>query len=295
MTRTRLTIITQAAAVSLVMVMSNMTFAQGQASDWLGRVTFLASFDNGLEADVSSSDRRVHTAEDLDRKQSVPGNQIESVSIAKDQGRFGHAIRFADKTQQSLFYSGQTVGYRKENWSGTVSVWMKLDPNIDLEPGYCDPIVLTDQQWDRAALFVDFDKDLPRDFRLGVFPDFDVWNPDATPWDKIAIADRPMIVVKEPPFATDQWTHVCFTWEDANLPNNQPGRATLYLNGQNRGSHSQVMRYTWQPERVAIAIGIYYIGLMDELAVFDAALSAEQIKELYQLPGGLAEKLTKNR
>jgi hypothetical protein len=280
----------QAESEKLVKTALNHNSLSGSESI-LGQLTFLATFDHGLDADFSDGDRRIHTSVDLDRTKSDPGNAIDSVSIAEGEGRFGNAIRFAKKTRQALFYSAEKIGYRAEKWSGTLSVWMKLDPDKDLKPGYCDPILLSDKQWDQSALFVDFDKDLPRDFRLGVFPDYKVWNPAATPWDDIPIQQRPMVVAKQPPFGSDQWTHVCFTWEDANLPDDRPGKATLYLNGKSQGSHSQVMRYTWDNQRAALMLGIYYIGLMDELAVFSVALSQDQVLNLYESSQGLAKSL----
>lgn len=254
---------------------------------WQGHLTFLASFDNGWQADVGGRDKRIHTAKDLNRKQHAAKNQISHVTIAENAGRYGHALSFQKKTSQTLFYWGDSVGYRTENWSGTLSVWMKLDPNKDLRPGYCDPVLLTDKQWDQSALFIDFDKDLPRDFRLGVFPDYETWNPKRNQWDDIAVDQRPMVVVKSPPFATDQWTHVCFTWQEANHPDNAPGQASLYINGQAMGTHHQVLRYTWELDKVAIQLGIHYIGLMDELTTFDVALTPKQVKQLYGLPDGL--------
>ncbi|HAC91684.1 MAG TPA: hypothetical protein DCF63_13810 [Planctomycetaceae bacterium] len=258
------------------------------ANQWQAHLTFLASFDKGWQADIGGRDKRVQTAKDLNRKQYVPENQIKHVQIVEKAGRYGHAVSFTKKTSQTLFYWGDSVGYRPENWSGTLSVWMKLDPNTDLRPGYCDPVLLTDKQWDQSAMFIDFDKDLPRDFRLGVFPDYDTWNPKRTPWDAIAVDQRPMVVVKSPPFSASQWTHVCFTWQDANRPDNALGQANLYVNGQAMGIHRQVLRYTWDLDKVVIQLGIHYIGLMDELATFDVALTPQQIKKLYELPEGLA-------
>jgi hypothetical protein len=267
------------------------TASNSNAPDWLKNMKFLASFDHGLDADFSQGDKRIHTAKDLERTETSPGNLIDSVTVAEGEGKYGHALRFSKKTKPSLFYSGQFVGYRPQHWSGTLSLWMKLDPDNDLRPGYCDPILLTDKQWDRSCLFIDFDKELPRDFRLGVFPDYEVWNPEALSWDDISVSKRPMIVVPNPPFSSDSWTHVCFTWENANVPGDPPGKASLYLNGQHQGSFEQVMRFTWQPEKVAITLGVYYIGLMDEVAVFDTALSESQVNELTALPQGLIEFL----
>ncbi|MBX3423717.1 MAG: hypothetical protein KF752_19340 [Pirellulaceae bacterium] len=258
---------------------------------WLKHLTFCASFDHGIDADYSLGDKRIHTAEDLNRKRSTPGNLIAEVNVIPNSGRHGGALSFTKKTRQSLFYWATAIGYRSQDWSGSLSVWMKLDPNKDLRPGYCDPVLLTDKQWDQSALFVDFDKDLPRDFRLGVFPDYQVWNPSAMPWEKIPVAERPMVVVKQPPFSAEQWTHVCFTWQNANLADDGPGVAKLYLNGQLHGSHQRVLRYTWQPDQAAIMLGIHYIGLMDELATFDQALTDGQVAALYNLPSGLTAHL----
>jgi Domain of Unknown Function (DUF1080)/Concanavalin A-like lectin/glucanases superfamily len=250
-------------------------------------LTFLVSFDQGFEADFASGDNQPFTALDLNRTKTAAGTNVPGLTLARGLGRFGNAVQFAEKSDISLCYPAAKIGYQTENWSGTASFWMKLNPDKDLQPGYCDPLLISDKQWDNAAFFVDFDKDLPRDFRLGVFPDFEVWNSQKTPWEKIAVADRPMIVVKQPPFAADQWTHVCFTWHNANHPNNLPGTARLYLNGKWQGSRDQNLRYTWNPEKAAIMLGIYYIGLMDEVALFNRALTDDEIKYLYQLPTGL--------
>ena len=39
-------------------------------------------------------------------------------------------------------------------------------------------------------------------------------------------------------------------------------------------------------ERVVV-IGLGYVGLFDELAIFNRALSADEVRELYELPAGL--------
>jgi hypothetical protein len=89
-------------------------------------------------------------------------------------------------------------------------MWLRLSPDEDLKPGYCDPLQITDKEWNNSAFFIDFDKDLPRVFRLGVFPDFKTWNPQNTPWEQIAAGDRPMVPVARPPFQRTAWTHVAW-------------------------------------------------------------------------------------
>lgn len=243
-----------------------------------------ASFDGSTELDVFAKDRQIYTAASLKRNAVQPGNHIDSVAIARGQGRYGDCLQFTAKSGPVLFYQGTEAGYQAQNWSGSFSVWLKLDPNKDLEPGFCDPIQITQRGWNDAALFVDFDKELPRDFRLGVFGDYKSWNPDDTKWDDVPVAARPMITVKHPPFDSAEWTHVCFTWDNINAADNAAATTALYLNGQPHGKLVQPMQFTWEPEKAAIMLGINYIGLMDELMLFNRALSAEQVAVLFSTP-----------
>jgi hypothetical protein len=52
-----------------------------------------------------------------------------------------------------------------------------------------------------------------------------------------------------------------------------------------------VQSFTWDPEQTAIALGLSYIGALDELSVFDRALSAEEIAMLHDLPKGVTSLL----
>ncbi len=246
---------------------------------------FEASFDLGVDADVADGDGKLYTAESTNRSQPKAGLQTDAVEHITAGGLRGGALKFKKKVSEVLFYSGDHLGYRKQNWQGTLSVWLKLDPDQDLEPGFCDPIQVTERAWNDASFFVDFDKELPRDFRLGVFPDYQSWNPDDIAWDNIPAAERPMVTVKSPPFTSDRWTHVCFTWEEVNSDDNGDAEAALYLNGQLQGTRQAPVRMTWDPQQVALMIGVNYVGLLDELKVFDQALSAEQVRKLYASAG----------
>lgn len=241
--------------------------------------TFVAEFDDSLDANVSASDPSIYTAESTQRKNPVAGNQISEVAL-DNKGKFGKALKFSAKTKDVLFYSGREIGYRKKDWQGTVSFWMKLDPNKDLEPGYCDPIQITQRAWNDAAFFVDFDKELPRSFRLGVFPDLATWNPHGTDLEQIPPAQLPLVTVENPPFGSNRWTHVCFTWKNINASADQPSVATLYLDGKIQGTIERPLRFTWNPDQAAIMLGLNYIGLIDRLTIFESALGAEQIRAL---------------
>jgi len=256
------------------------TLAQG--------LTFHASFDGQVDADYAQGDSKFYTAESYKMAdQATPGLNHPDVKLSSGKGRYGDALEFQKKNSKALFFKGPgNVEYSDTNWSGTVSFWLSLDPAKDLEPGYCDPIQVTDSDWNDAALWVDFNKE-PRDFRLGVLGDLSVWNPndeDATQFD--GFLNR-VVTVKQPPFASGKWTHVVFTFSGLNQ---EGARAKLYLDGKHQGT-SEVIKepFTWDPSKSAVRLGISYVGLFDDLAVFNRVLTDEQVSELYNLPGGVAE------
>jgi hypothetical protein len=249
---------------------------------------FHAPFDGGLDA-AKAVDKAIYTAESPERQSVQPGNHRPDVSIVKGAGRYGDALRFSENQPKVLLYQGVNAGYQKSNWSGTVSVWLKLNPDEDLKPGYCDPLQITDKAWNNAAFFVDFDKDLPRAFRLGVFPDYASWNPKDTPWEQIAVGDRPMVPVAKPPFESSEWTHVAYTFENINAADGSDATAILYLNGKSQGALKGPMMFSWDPSKAAIMIGIYYIGDFDDLAIFNRALTADEVAQLHGLPEGVGK------
>ncbi len=275
------------AAVFVVCVLTVSVHAQSERKALLESLHFHASFDGGADAKVASGDGRVFTAESLERKQMEPGIKRADVTIAKGVGKYGDCLRFADKAKPVICYAGEAMHYEAKDWSGTVSMWMRLNPDADLKPGYCDPLQITQFAWNNGAFFVDFDKDLPRDFRLGVFSDLKFWNPQNITWEAWPVDKRPMVTVKKPPFSRDAWTHVLFTFSGVNDSNKRPGKAVLYINGQSQGTLEQPLQFTWDAKKAAIMLGIEYIGDIDELMIFRRELSAAEVKYLYTLPESL--------
>ncbi len=244
---------------------------------------FYASFDKSADADVARGDRRIYTASDLKRTQVEAGLQTGEVRLV-EQGKWGGCLQFGRKTEQVVFYRGQdNLPYQADSFSGTVSLWMSLAPDQDLEPGYVDPLQITDKAWNNAAFFIDFSKDeKPRHFRLGVFSDYAFWNPTNRDWNAIPVAERPMVTVEQPPFRRETWTHVAFTYHNFNT--DQPAEAVLYLDGKSQGQLTSKQHFTWDPAQVAMFLGIYYTGRMDDLAVFDRALTPDEIQQLRSAP-----------
>jgi len=264
------------------------------ATDSLARaLTFHASFDRRPDADFGQGDRRIFSAPSLKLPHvgtpGLPTNGV--VSIVKGEGRFGDALRFHRKAPEVVFFQVEkNLAYAKSNWNGTVSFWLRLDPDNDLEPGYCDPLQITPREWNDGAFWVDFSKDeRPRHFRLGAFPDRAVWDPNRRDYDKVPEAERPMVTVPRPPFTRQRWTHVVFTFSNFNT-GKKDGVATLYLDGKSQGAMSaREQTFSWDPAQTIAMLGIAYTGLFDDLAFFNRALTTAEVEQLFALPGGITE------
>ncbi len=260
-------------------------------------LTFFAGFDKGVNATFARGDALIYTAKDITAPRvGTPGLPADgSVSIAKGEGVHGDALRFHKKSQAIVFYkAAQNMDYRASGWNGTVSLWLKLSPDEDLEPGYCDPLQITPRDWNDACFFVDFSKDeKPRHFRLGVFSDSKSWNPEGLKWEAFPEAQRPMVTVTQPPFRRDRWTHVAFTFENFNTAK-KDASAWFYLDGKLQGElKGKSQTFTWDIDKTLIMFGIYYTGLFDELAVFNRRLSASEVESIRGLRRGVGELLKK--
>jgi hypothetical protein len=237
-------------------------------------LTFHASFDKGLDADFARGDPKIYSAPDYKQQGSAKAG-LGDVDAVLENG----ALRFRTKNVHALFFHADRHAALAR---GTLSFWLRLDPQKDLAPGYTDPIQLTDKEYNDSAIWVDFTKDdVPRHFRLGVFGSLKVWNPADTPPDKNPDFLKRLVVVDQPPFTRDRWTHVVATW--TGLDGGQGGSASLFLNGKLISSATGIREpFEWDPARVAIRLGVNYVGLMDDVAVFDRALSEGDVAALYR-------------
>lgn len=254
---------------------------------------FFASFDNGFAADYAHGDPFIYTASSYHDLGADVANVVSpDIVLAKGQGRFGDALQFRKKNTQAVYYrAAVNSGYRPRNWSGTISFWLSLSPDADLEPGYVDPLQITDKAYDNAAIWVDFTRDdKPRHFRLGVFGDSAAWNKSGLPPEQNAFFNRRTIVVTQPPFTHGQWTHVAIVFSKLNT--DSAGTAKLYLDGKLAGTANDIREpFTWEPELATIRLGVNYVGMMDELSMYSRALSDAEVEGLYRLEGGVATLL----
>lgn len=261
----------------LISTLAAATFA----ADWKKDVVFRATFDGSTDAKIGKGDPKLYSAPDYKEQAAAkPGIEGTDVKLAQGEGRTGDALRFTKKNTKAVFYKAQgNVPFNPKNWSGTVSFWLNLDPNQDLEPGFCDPIQVTDKAYNDSAIWVDFTKDdKPRHFRLGVFGSLKVWNPTDAPPDKNPNFNNRLVVVKQPPFARGKWTHVAVTHSKLGSGS---GEATLYLNGKAQGTTPKISEiFEWDMTKGAIRLGVAYVGLLDDVAIFRRPLDAKEIEAL---------------
>ena len=253
----------------------------------MGAATFLATFDSVTDANLFAEDGFIYTADSVGRGSVKEGMLIKDVSIAKDAGVSGDCLRFTKKSKQTLFFKSRETAQLapKPDWQATISFYLKLDPNKDLGDGYCDPIQIAGRKWNDGAIWVDFDNVKPRTFRLGVYPDFNKWNPKGLKAEQIPDRDRPLVTVTNPPFGSDRWTHVAISFSDINSTKDKKSNAKLYLDGELQGTINRKIEISWDDKNdpvSAIMLGLNYIGDFDELRVFNRSLSAKEIGWLHR-------------
>lgn len=263
-------------------------------------LTLHASFEHGMNADFSRGDATIYsfsTAAER-REGGRVGFPDNSVKIATGAGRYGNALLFTDEASFKPFFKNEgNVGYNPTQWSATVSVWLRLTPEFDLGPGYCDPVQIIGEDGRKGFIFLEFDKDPqpalknppPKYFRYSLLPIRENWNPDNTYWGDIPFEERPMVQVERAPFSRAKWTHVVFTLENVNA-NNSTQSGKLYIDGKLQGSiEGWDLTLGWDPQAVLLVLGHEYVGHMDELSVFDRALTNEEIQSLFTLEKGVGE------
>jgi hypothetical protein len=251
-------------------------------------LTLHASFDQGLDADFSRGDKTCYVVQGKELVHAAPTDEVRLVPEA---GRFGGALQFTKKSNfRPTFKDAGVLGYNDRSWSASVSVWLRLNPDEDLEPGYCDPVQIVGDDSKKGFIFLEWSKDeTPRFFRYAIRPLFHIWNPDNVQWADIPFDKRPMVQVARAPFSRDAWTHVVFTFANIN-DKTKPPAGRLYLNGAPQGSiENWDLTFGWDPAKVLLVLGASYVGHLDDVAVFGRDLTDREVKQLYGLKHGVAE------
>jgi hypothetical protein len=256
-------------------------------------LTLHASFDNGLDADYARADRTLYSYSTSQQRAQggVVGLPDDAVKITTGSGRFGNALLFTKKSSvRPFFKDGGNIGYNGSDWNYTVSVWLRISPDVDLEPGYCDPVQFVGNDTNKGFIFLEWDKDSnPRYFRYAIRPLTEIWDPGKVGWGELPFAKRPMVQVERAPFSHARWTHVVFTAEHINSRSPKPS-GRLYIDGQLQGAiENWDLRLGWAPESALLVLGVAYVGHLDDLAVFDRSLSDDEVRALFNLPNGVRD------
>ena len=138
-------------------------------------------------------------------------------------------------------------------------------------------------------MFLEWSKDEnPRHFRYAIRPLVEIWNPRGLDWAKMTDAERPMVALHTAPFSRDRWTHVVFTFHRVNT--GKSARGELFLDGNSRGViRDWDLRFGWQADKVQLVLAAAYVGKMDDLGVFDRALTASEVAQLFALKNGIRD------
>jgi len=274
-----------------VLLFSSCQSNSSSTSELKEAMTFYASFDNGTKADFALGEANMYTAKAsyVNSKRVLDSIEVgmrnPDHELVKGKGRFGDAFSFGSRDGKIIYYkSKNNIAFNLKDWTGTISFWLSVDPNIDLD-GYTDPIQITDKSYNDASIWVDFTDKAPKDFRLGVFGDKNEWTRDTLNMPANEAFAKRLVTVKANSFSSDSWTHVLISYNGLGKEN---AKASLYLNGEKLGTIEGTNDpFTWNLEQSNIFLGLGFKGLMDDLAIFNKSLTDQQAKELYQLKGGI--------
>lgn len=254
-------------------------------------VKLYASFDEQIVADVAGGDRNVMTRSDdpANKGQYVArrGFPQKAFTIETNSGIAGGALSARDvlPNRGRLFFpAAGNIPYRPEGWSGSASCWLKTNPDTQLKTPFCDPIQVTERSAGDGGLWIDFPKGSPRKLRLGAFRALSKGERAV----KESAVEAPLIVVPKVGFLATDWHHVAFTWSNFDSRATD-AKVTLYIDGKKIGAlEDRDIAMRWDVEKAGIYFAVNYIGLMDELAIFDRELSIAEIQYIHQHPACLA-------
>ena len=256
-------------------------------------VTLRASFDEAVRADYGRGELGLSTRfnHETEKNRFVfeKGFDATVFRVARDAGIVGGALEARDLLPRNgrIFFPAQgNIAYRKGGWAGSVSVWLKTDPNTMLKSGFCDPVQITERGAANGGIWFDFNDAKPRDMRMGAFPAVPAGGKPIAESDPSA----PIIWLKGVGFKASEWHHVAMTWTGFDTGRSD-ARAALYVDGKLIGElKDREIAMEWDLEKTGIYIAVGYIGLLDELAVFNRALTPAEVTLLFQRPGLLANR-----
>ena len=251
--------------------------------------SFYASFDAEVRGDFGGGELTPSTRITLDKQKYgiKAGADPRVFRIARGKGIHGGALEVVDvlpRNGRIFFPAKGNLAYRKGGWGGAVSVWVNTDPNTLFKTKFCDPIQITQKGANNGGIWFDFNDAKPRALRHGAFP--------AVPKGQSPIKEEdpkaPMVRVPKIGWKAGEWHHVVLSWSNFDTGRDDAVSA-LYIDGKLIGEvKGRAIAMDWDIDRAGIYVAVNYIGLLDELALFRRALTAEEVQLLHTKPGLLA-------
>src|SRR5262245_2548009 len=254
-------------------------------------VTLYASFDDAVRGDFGGGTlnfgTRFNHPTEKGRFVFEKGLDKEVFRIAKNKGISGGALEIVDVLPQNgrIFFPAKgNIAFKKGGWGGSVSCWINTDPNKLFKTQFYDREQITQKHATNGGIWFDFNDKKPRDLRLGTFPAV----PEGTKGAAESDADAPMVRVPGVGFKQGDWHHVVLTWQNFDTGKDD-ARASLYIDGKHIGDvKDRAIAMDWDIDKAGIYVAVNFIGLLDEFAVFNGPLTADEIGALHKTPGLLA-------
>jgi hypothetical protein len=275
--------------IGLLLIVSAAPSGAGEADAKaiLKAATFYASFDDDVRGDVGGGqltfDTRFNHPTEKNQFTFEKGFPAAAFRIAKGKGISGGALDAVETLPRNgrIFVPVKgNLAFSKSGWGGAASVWCKTDPDKMLKTTFCDPIQITQKGANNGGLWFDFNDAKPRDLRLGAFPAV----PEGAKGIGEGDANAPMVRVPGIGWKANDWHHVVITWNNLDTGKTD-AVAALYIDGKLIGQvKDRAIAMAWDAERAGVYVAVNYIGLLDELALFNRMLSASEVAALHKQP-----------
>lgn len=258
-------------------------------------IALYASFDEAVKGDFGGGDLTLWTRSTVnaEKKEYAFEKGFDAKAFTIGKGIAGGCLSAGDlpaKNGRIYFPAKGNLAYKKDGWGGAVSMWINTDPNTLFKLKFCDPVQITHKGANDGGIWFDFNDAKPRDLRMGVFPAI----PPGQKGIKEEDPKAPMVRVKGIGFKQGDWHHVVLNW--SNFDTGKPDAlASLYIDGKKIGDvKGEAIGMAWDIDKTGIYVAVGYTGLLDEFAVFNRTLSADEVAALHKEPG-LVGKLLRTK
>jgi hypothetical protein len=273
-----------------MMVLAMTPRVVGDEASLRKAVTFYASFDDALLPDLGVGTLSTRFTDEKETGKFIfeKGFDAKVFRIAGGKGVAGggclEAIDVLPKNGRVFFPMKGNLAFKKGGWGGSLSVWINTDPNTLFKAKFCDPVQITQKGADNGGIWFDFNDAKPRDMRMGVFPAVAPGEVGAKEDD----ADAPMVRVPKVGFKVGAWHHVVLAWSNFDT-GKKDALAVLYIDGKEIGAvKDRAIAMDWDVGQAGIYTAVNFIGLLDEMALFNRPLAADEVALLHTNPGLLS-------